>query len=84
MFGKKKEKPETHVQTPTPDLELPKAELEPTAEQIVNETPKPVQKEQPQEDWIRIVGGELIKEGLYRYIVLTNHSLGEIGEVFNE
>ncbi len=59
-------------------LEKEKAELEKKIKKLKESEP-----ETPT-NYVRIVGGELLKDGVYRYTLITNYSLGEIGEEITE
>lgn len=53
-----------------------------TAQQPVIQQPvqKPMIKQKEQ---FQIIAAELVGEGVYRYVLLTNKALGEVGEVYD-
>lgn len=98
MFGKKKKKEtevEEPIEE-TPDLEVEQEEidsgdeeLEETkrklaeAEEKLKETEKPKSKPEPTiKAEVQIIQGELLEKGIHRYTVISNKSLGEIGDKF--
>ena len=76
MFGKKKE---ARVIIPEEDKEEKIAEIK----RLQEETEKLIQSEKAEKiGEAQIISAELIEEGVMRYVILSNKSLGNIGDKF--
>jgi hypothetical protein len=54
---------------------------------VVEEEEQPVEEEKPQpvvaKPFAQILSGEILENGLHRYIVVSNKSIGKIGEIMD-
>ena len=70
------------VAKPTP---VPVAKLEPlppAPEPVAKPTPVPVAKPEPVKEQYQIMGAEVLQDGLFRYVIITNKNIGEVGGVY--
>lgn len=79
MFGRKQKNPSVTIQEP----EL--LEDEPIEEEVPSITKpiKPLGVKKPEiKKEAQILSGELVSEGLYRYVIVSNVIIGEVGSTF--
>jgi len=84
VFGKKKKKEpvEEVEELEEPDLEVSPEELEEEETPIQPTKVKPGEKPKKVKGELVITKGQLMESGLFRYVVVSNKSLGTIGERF--
>jgi len=74
--------PALAIATPVAPEPKPAPKPAPVAPEPALAIPEPAPEVSVERDWYTVFAAELIKEGVYRYVITTNKPLGEVGGTY--